>query len=278
MGISDLEAVSKIVSHKDNDARELHETQEVGGMIIPADDQAPEVLQPGEQALDLPTVLSTAQGAAVLSRRLGAVVTVWGNEFNTLARKLGVERIAVVGAIADQSRGLLAREAMVDGGLDESCFVRRSSRCVKGDRKTSAVRNCHEFRALAPLSGAHASAPFFATTKLASMKHSDKSRPPRLRKCSANTLRAVCSAPVRTHCWKRRWQVWYGGKRSGRSFQRAPERKIHNTPFITARASRGGRPRPPCLSFGSSGSINAHCSSVNSSRLGMVYPPSNSTG
>jgi hypothetical protein len=36
----------------------------------------------------------------------------------------------------------------------------RSSFCVDGDSKTMSVRNCHEFRALAPLSGTHASSPF----------------------------------------------------------------------------------------------------------------------
>jgi hypothetical protein len=109
--------------------------------------------------------------------------------------------------------------------------------------------------------------------KLASMKHSDKSSPPRLRKCSASIFNAACREPVRTQCWKRRWQVWYGGKRSGKSFQRAPERNIHSTAFITERASRGGRPRPACLNFGNNGSINIHCSSVNSSRRGIVFTP-----
>jgi len=262
-----------MVSKQYDHAGELHEAQEISGMIIPSDNQASEVLQPSEQAFDLPSTLRTAQDTTVLSRGFGAVVSMSCNEFDALTGELRVQRVAVVSAISNQSQGLVSREAVLDREFHEPRFVRRSRFCVDGDRKTSAVRNCHEFRALAPLSGAHASAPFFATMKLASMKHSDISRPPRCRKCSANIFSAARSDPVRTQCWNRRWHVWYGGKRSGKSFQRAPERRIHNTAFITSRASRGGRPRPACLNFGNNGSINNHCSSVNSSRRGILFTP-----
>ena len=109
------------------------------------------------------------------------------------------------------------------------------------------------------------------------MKHSSTSILPRLRKSSARLCSTRDSVPSSTHRWKRRWQVWYEGNRSGRSFQRAPERKIHNIPFNTARSSQRGRPRPSTrrCTFGSSGSIKSHCSSCNSSRRGITisrYP------
>jgi DDE superfamily endonuclease len=46
-----------------------------------------------------------------------------------------------------------------------------------------------------------------------------------------------------SHCWNPRWQVWYGGGLSGKTCQRAPDLRIHSTPFSTSRVSRRGRPR-----------------------------------
>lgn len=104
------------------------------------------------------------------------------------------------------------------------------------------------------------------------MKHSSTSILPRLFKSSARQRSIFDSVSSSTHCWKRRWQVWYEGNRSGRSFQRAPERKIHKIPFSTARSSHRGRPRPSAraCAVGRSGSIKAHCSSCNSSRRGIA--------
>jgi hypothetical protein len=141
------------------------------------------------------------------------------------------------------------------------------SRCnVYGDRKTMAVCHRHELRTFAPLGRSHCEAPFFATTKVPSMKHSDRSSLPRLRKSSANTSNTVLNVPDATHCWNRRWQVWYEGKRPGRSAQGAPVRRIQKMPFNTARSSRRGRPRPSArTAFGNRGSIRLHCSSVSCS-------------
>jgi hypothetical protein len=69
------------------------------------------------------------------------------------------------------------------------------------------------------------------------------------------------------HSWKRRWQVWYAGKRFGKSHHRAPERSIQSTPFKTSRSERRGRPRVVTTGgFLNKGSIKTNCSSVNSSR------------
>jgi hypothetical protein len=94
---------------------------------------------------------------------------------------------------------------------------------------------------------------------------------PRLRKSSATASSTRRSTPPRTHCWKRRWQVWYGGKRSGMSCHRAPDRNIHKMPFNTWRSSRLGLPLPSerLCGSGMSGSIIAHCLSLSSSRRAM---------
>jgi hypothetical protein len=149
--------------------------------------------------------------------------------------------------------------------------MRRSRRRVDGERKTRAVCHRHELRTFAPLGLSHPESPFLATMKVASMKHSDKSSSPRVRRSSAKASSTLRSVPSRTHCWNLRWQVWYGGKRFGKSCQRAPLLSIQSTPFMTSRVSLHGLPRPSARRSGSgiSGSISAHCSSVNSSRRAM---------
>jgi len=190
------------------------------------------------------------------------------DQVDALGSELGIQPITVVGAIADQSGRLSSNVALGESVFDKGDFMRASRRRVNGDWKTSAVCHRHELRAFAALGLAHGAAPFFAATKAASMKHSDKLSLPRLRRSSAKASSTALSTPLLHHSWKRRWQVWYGGNRSGKSRHGAPVRRIHNTAFITARVSVGGRPRPSSrtASSGNSGPITAHCSSVNSSR------------
>jgi hypothetical protein len=149
--------------------------------------------------------------------------------------------------------------------------MRRSRACVGGDRKTMKVCHHHEFRAFAPLSRTNSVPPFFATTNVPSMKHSDKSKSPRVRRSSARASSTRRRLPSLTHCWNLLWQVWYGGKRAGKSFHLAPERSIQRMPFITSRFSRHGLPRPSSRlgSSGRCGSMTAHCSSVSSSPRAM---------
>jgi hypothetical protein len=93
---------------------------------------------------------------------------------------------------------------------------------------------------------------------------------PRSSKSWAKVSNTRRSLPSLTHAWNRRWHVWYGGNLSGKSAHRAPERRIHNTPFKTSRADREGLPRVCIpLDFSNNGAIKAHCSSVNSSRLAI---------
>ena len=99
-----------------------------------------------------------------------------------------------------------------------------------------------------------------------SLKHCAKSSLPRFRKSSASASSICLSVPLSTQYWNRRWQVWYDGKRSGKSCQRAPERNIHRMPLRTSRSSFLGLPRPSALRSGlsSNGSMTCHCSSFNS--------------
>ncbi len=71
-----------------------------------------------------------------------------------------VERIAIVGLVADQVLWSRRNETRFQSRLDKGDFSRASTRCVGGDRKTKSVCHNHELRAFAPLGGAHGCPPF----------------------------------------------------------------------------------------------------------------------
>jgi len=235
-------------------------------MILVANVEPPEVIEPAEEPLNLPALAVAPERTSVLSGRFRPIGFMGGDEFDAVLSQPRIQGIAVIGFVPDQASGKLTNEAGSQGVVDERDFMRRSSGHKDGDRKTSAVCHGHDLATLAPLGGSHPEAPFLAITKVPSMKHSDKSSPPRVRTSSAMVLSSRSNTPERTHCWKRRWQVWYGGYRSGRSCQRAPVFSIHRIPSSIARLSRQGRPRPSTRLLGSG--INdpntAHCSFVSS--------------
>jgi len=227
---------------------------------------SPKVLQPGKEALDLPSVSVAPQGSSILGAWLLTVGLVRCDQLNTLFSQPFIQWITVIGAVTDQfSRTLLGKTAF-ERAFDQSDFMRRSTFNGYGDRKTSAICHCHELCTLAPLGFSHPAAPFFAMTKLPSMKHSVKSSLPRSLTSFTRARSTFSKTPAWTHSWKRRWQVWYGGYRSGKSCQRAPVRKIQRMPFRISRSLTLGLPRPSALvtGLGRSRLTIAHCSSLMS--------------
>jgi hypothetical protein len=162
-------------------------------------------MEPSKQSLDFPTTTVPAQSAAVLGDGPTPVPAVRRDQFHPemLADAL-IQRIAVVGFVADQSLRDFAEEAALECGLDERGFIRRSAGHVHGDRKTMAVCDCHDFAAFAAFCRADTRAPFFAELKLASMKASLRSSFPRSRRSSASVCSKRSNSPERCHCWKRR--------------------------------------------------------------------------
>ena len=236
-------------------------------MMFVTHNYSPKVTQPRKQAFDFPASFVAAQNSAVLCLWTFAVRLVRRNLLDVQFLQLFVERIRIICFVADDSSRSLISKSFRNSSFDQFDFVWRSTRRVNGERKTKAVCHCHEFRAFAPLGLSDCEPPFLAETKVPSIKVSDKSNLPRSSKSWAKVSNTLRSLPSLTHAWKRRWQVWYGGKRSGKSAQRAPDRRIHNTPFKTSRAGRGGLPRVWISSFFlNNGAIKFHCSSVNSSR------------
>jgi hypothetical protein len=132
-----------------------------------------------------------------------------------------------------------------------------------------AVCHCHDLRSLTTFRFADLRSPFLAGAKLPSMKASRTSSRPRICRSSATASRTPRMIPDRTHCWNRRWHVWYEGYRSGKSAQGAPVRSTHRMPLRTLRRPLQGAAAPvlPARWFGDEASRTAHWRSVSSRAL-----------
>jgi hypothetical protein len=88
--------------------------------------------------------------------------------------------------------------------LDKGDFMRASRIRVQGEWKTRSVCNNHELRTFAPLGLSHFCAPFFATTNVPSMKHSERFMAPRSSRSRASVSRIFRNTPDLTHLLNRR--------------------------------------------------------------------------
>ena len=184
--------------------------------------------------------------------------------------QISIQAVTVIGFIADQSCREGVEEAVSEDAFHELAFVRRSAFDTNGERKTVIIGESDDFRPFAAFGGPDREAPFFAPVKEASMKASSSRNLPRACNSSARTRKMRSSLPSRTHGWKRRWQVWYGGYLWGSSRHCAPVPKTHRIPLSTARVSCHGRPRPSERRVGRKiGSMSCHWASLSSHRPRM---------
>ena len=236
-------------------------------MTFPTHQQASEVLQPCEEPLDFPAPLVTPKFSPVLAVRSRAIATVRCDQLDAVRCQPIVQSVAVIPLVGNQSFWLLGYKAVLDRGIDKLLLMRRSACNPQGDRKTMAVCDCHELAPFADERSTNAIAPFFAPMKVASINPSSRPSCPRANKSSASVQSMPFSTPERCQCWNRRWQVWYGPYRAGRSCHGAPVRNTHNMPFRTCRASRQGLPRWSArrrCPNSTKGLIRSHCTSVRS--------------
>jgi hypothetical protein len=244
-------------------------------IVFPARHYASEFVEPREQPFNLPAPFVPSQLAPILRSGSHAIALVRGDQLNVIGCELFIERITVVGTIPDKSLGQSQGDSCIDGSLDKGDFMWASRSRVQGDWKTCSVRNCHELCTFAALGLSHFRPPFFATTNVPSMKHSDKSMSPRASRSCANASSKRANVPSLTQPLKRRKQVAYEGYSSGKSAHAAPVRRIHSTPSMTARSSCSiGLPRPSARRAGGGirGISTAHCSSVSRFLLAISAP------
>ena len=209
-------------------------------MVFPPGGDTAIRLKPSKESLDLPSAAVSSQRSPILSIGLPPINFMWSDHLDTHLSKLGVQRIAVISLVTDDSVRKLYHEASFQGFTNQFHFMRRSAVHVEGDRKTMAVRNCHDFRSFPPFRFPHARPPFFAGEKVPSIKASLRSRSPRSRRSSARARRMSSKSPSLVHLWNQRWQVDLGGYREGRSFHWAPVRRIQRMPLSNSRRMGAG--------------------------------------
>jgi hypothetical protein len=170
---------------QDDRRGKVQESLEIVGVELVAGDQAAEVEEPGEKTLDLPTSAVAAKLPSVLGRHLPIGFVRCDELEAALLHQTFVELVAVIGLVANEAFGLLVDEHLVESLLDQGHFVRASAFNPKGERKASAVCDCHDLGALAFLGFPDAGPPFLAPEKEPSMNASLRSRPPRSRRSFA---------------------------------------------------------------------------------------------
>jgi hypothetical protein len=192
---------------QDQHATELNHPEKECSVTFQAAADPAKVLEAGEQSLDLPAWQVAAQGSPVL----GSLASAAGNHLDPLfASQSLIQAITVAGAISDYAFWQRADVAMAERVFDQPGLIRRSSCSPDGDRKTMAVRDCHELATFAAARWTNAIAPVFAPMNEASTKVSSNPSSPRASRSSHSAHKMPSHTPDRTHCWKRRWQVWYG--------------------------------------------------------------------
>lgn len=103
------------------------------------------------------------------------------------------------------------------------------------------------------------------------MKASSKSIFARACNSLASMRKMRSSLSVRTNCWKRRWQVWYGGYLLGSSRHCAPVPNTHRISVEHRSRVLPGRPRPSARRCGLKiGSMSFHWASLRSHRPRML--------
>lgn len=236
-------------------------------MVFIANHQPPVVLQPSEEAFDLPSSSVSSERPSVLGLGSFSSVPMWRNHFDVpvILQSL-IKPVAVVCLVPNDPNRPFIEERCVKRPLNERHFMRRSAGHVHGDRKTRSVCHCHDLAALASLGFSHCGAPFLAGANVPSMKASRKSISPRSCKSSARATSMRSKTPCDRQCWSQRWHVWYGGYRAGMSFHGAPVLRTQSMPSRTSRGGVAGLPLPPSRLFegGTNGAIRSHCSLVRS--------------
>jgi hypothetical protein len=130
----------------------MKETLESALGFFPTDAQAAIVLESGDRAFHSPTPAVSAQGATVLV--LSAVGTVGRDHFDAMGGQFGIQGIAVISLVANDSRGLLPGEHKAEEFLDKTAFVGRGRGGCDRHRQTFGIDEDHDFDSLPSLGAA----------------------------------------------------------------------------------------------------------------------------
>ena len=235
--------------------------------------QSAKLPEPSVGSLHNPATFVTPQLPSILVAPIFVVHPVRHDQVNAALAAAPAQWVRIVRGIGDHSLRLLSGTALGPWHLDlGECgfrklnFMRRGTFQPNSQRKTFTVDQYHPLCALAPLGFTDSIAPFLAGAKLPSRKVSSHCNKPLLSNVPNMARQAVSQTPASSHWRRRRQQVEGEGNSSGRKRHAAPVCRIHRMPSKQSRLLAHGRPRLSFrrLGWGNSGSINFHCSSVNS--------------
>ena len=244
--------------------------------------QSSVVSDPGKRSLHNPPPSISSKLSAVLTLGFFSVFSMGAYQINLAFLKSIAKLITVIGTICNQSLGTCSWSSRTisrhfnfsQHRVNKRYFVRGCRGNGASQRNTFAVDHHHPLRSFAPFGFSNPKAPFFAGAKLPSMKASSQSKSDFSSKSARNFRQTSSHTPSSSHSRKRRQQVEGLGYLLGRSFHRAPVRKIHKMPSITSRLSAGGRPTLPFPCFGNNGSILSHWASfINRVSSAIGSPP-----
>src|SRR5579872_7174136 len=129
-------------------AGKVDEAEEVLDVVFPASDETAEVVHPSEEPLHLPALSVAAELAAILTSAPVAPIGRDHLDVVFLAER-AVERVRVVGLVADEPGGELVEEASCQNVLHKLALGRRSAVDRYGERKTVTSGDSDDLRALA---------------------------------------------------------------------------------------------------------------------------------
>jgi len=238
-------------------------------VTLPTGDKPSVIAEPGNGPFNLPAALVPSKGSAIL-KFFSFILPGWGDKLNASAFEILTQLIRVIGFVSNQVFWRSAQ--LINRFVNERYLMWAGRGKGHSQRNTLAIRHHHELGALAPLGFPDFRAPFFAETKLPSIKHSAQSIWPFLSSSRIKVRQSFSQTPCSSHIFKRLQQVLGLGYFSGRSFHLAPVRRIQRMPSTTKRLFFHGRPL--LFNFGSNGSIFFHCFSVKYiARLIGLVPP-----
>lgn len=108
---------------QDQHGSELDHAEEIGGVPFPSRGESAEVLQPGEQPFKLPAAKIPPQWSAILS--FSSFAPIGSDHFDAmLILESLIQRIAVVGFVADQSFGQSGNMSLVERVFDQRRVIR----------------------------------------------------------------------------------------------------------------------------------------------------------
>lgn len=132
------------VTKQDDDAAQPQHPEDVFGRALPPRPQTTEVLQPIEQALDLPSALVAPELAPVLGIRTSLPAVRRDQLHPETIGQLGVELVRII--TCRQSGGWGGPSGTACRAyLQPVAFMRASTSNPKGDRKTALVRDRQDF-------------------------------------------------------------------------------------------------------------------------------------